>query len=113
MIAWRSILTMTVLTCMLASAGDALGWGASGHRMVSQVGMENLPPELPEGSRFEVSLVYEKTGLLQVIARHPETGRVASTSVERRVTTPFGGIKYRCGDGFLPRIIWSNNIAAS
>jgi hypothetical protein len=45
--AWRLTLPIAVLACMLAGAGEALGWGASGHRMVSQVGMENVPAELP------------------------------------------------------------------
>jgi molecular chaperone DnaK len=45
--------------------------------------INNLPPDLPEGSGFDVDLICEPSGLLQVVARHRDTGRIATARLKR------------------------------
>ncbi len=43
----------------------------------------DLPANLPEGSAFDVELTCETNGLLQVVARHRETGLMATARLKR------------------------------
>jgi molecular chaperone DnaK len=45
--------------------------------------VNNLPEGLPEGSAFDVELTYETSGLLQVVAKHRESGRIATSCLQR------------------------------
>ncbi len=45
--------------------------------------INNLPPDLPEGSGFDVELTCETSGLLQVVAKHRDTGRIATARLKR------------------------------
>ena len=38
----------------------------------------DLPPNLPQGSLFDVELSYDAQGLLQLIAKHRDSGRLAA-----------------------------------
>jgi molecular chaperone DnaK len=46
--------------------------------VVCKCTLGDLPPGLPEGSRFDVEVSYNTQGLIQVIAKHRESGRLAS-----------------------------------
>ena len=48
--------------------------------------INNLPPDLPEGSGFDVDLTCEPSGLLQVVAKHRDTGRIATARLMRDVS---------------------------
>jgi hypothetical protein len=44
------------LMAMLGAAGQALSWGASGHRIIGRLAVEALPPELPAFLRTEAAV---------------------------------------------------------
>ena len=45
--------------------------------------INSLPPDLPEGSAFDVDLTFEPSGLLQIVARQREGGRIATARLVR------------------------------
>ena len=47
--------------------------------------LRDLPPNLPEGSLFDVEVSYDTQGLLQVIAKHRKSGRLASISTVHQI----------------------------
>ncbi len=47
-IARPDALTLAAFACALGAAGSALGWGATGHRLIGTAAIQALPPELPE-----------------------------------------------------------------
>lgn len=57
-----------------------------GHRSTSngkvlcKCTLDHLPRQLPASSEFDVNLTYDADGLLHVIAKHRETGRLATVS---------------------------------
>jgi molecular chaperone DnaK len=55
---------------------------ASDADLLCECVIDDLPPELPEGSLVDVSLSYEENGLLLVVATHRATGLLASVSVK-------------------------------
>jgi molecular chaperone DnaK len=48
--------------------------------IVCKCNLYDLPPNLPEGSAFDVEVSYDTQGLLRVNAKHRESGRLASIS---------------------------------
>ena len=52
----------------------------NGHRSICTCVVDHLPPHLPANSLFDVSLSYDVDGLLQVMATHRDSGRVATAS---------------------------------
>jgi hypothetical protein len=60
------------LAVTLALAGHALAWGATGHRLIGQLAIEALPPEIPAFLRTPA--VAQAVGEL---AREPDRGRNA------------------------------------
>ncbi len=55
-------------------------WNGNGQEILCRCEIQHLPQNLPKGTVFEVDLMYDADGLLQVIACHKETGRSASIS---------------------------------
>jgi len=66
----RMILAAAVAAGALCAAGQALAWGATGHRMVGRAAMEALPPEIPPFLRTRAAA--EAIGEL---AREPDRSR--------------------------------------
>jgi len=58
--------------------GNSRSLGAG--RSVCTCIVDHLPPNLPANSLFDVSLTYDVDGLLQVMATHRDSGRVATAS---------------------------------
>lgn len=52
--------------------------------IVCKCTLHDLPPRLPIGSIFDVELSYDSQGLIQVIARHRDSGRLASLSTRHQ-----------------------------
>lgn len=76
----KPVLTAFVaaLTVSLLYCEDAQAWGASGHRMISRMAIENLPAELPAFLR--TSQAAERIGEL---GREPDRSRGAGNSHDR------------------------------
>ena len=55
---------------VLGAAGTALAWGSSGHRMIGQIAIEALPPDLPAFLREESSAV-----AVGELSREPDRSR--------------------------------------
>ena len=47
-IARPNALALAAFACALGGAGSALGWGATGHRLIGVAAVQALPPALPE-----------------------------------------------------------------
>lgn len=52
----------------------------SNAKVVCKCTIDNLPPNLPKDSVFDVDLTYDADGLLHVVAMHRDTGRLVSVS---------------------------------
>jgi hypothetical protein len=66
----QSTASLKIVEC----AGPAHGEDA----IVCVCRLRDLPPDLPLGSLFDVELCYDAQGLLQVIANHRDSGRLAT-----------------------------------
>jgi molecular chaperone DnaK len=53
-------------------------------KLICHCVLDALPENLPADSKFDVNLMYDADGLLQVIAEHRASGRLATVSIQRR-----------------------------
>ncbi len=56
----------------------------SGYTRVGQCVIDELPPDLPEGSEIAVTIQYNEQALIHVEARDVASGKVASADIDRR-----------------------------
>ena len=67
------------LAVTLALAGHALAWGATGHRLIGQLAIEALPPEIPAFLRTPAA-----AQVVGELAREPDRGRNAGKAKKDR-----------------------------
>lgn len=68
-----SAAAVLILSTAFASPDKALAWGASGHRMISEIAVQSLPPELPAFLRKA-----EAARQISEVAREPDRSKGAS-----------------------------------
>ena len=58
------------------------GQGPADAKVLCKCTIDDLPPGLPVDSLFDVTVSYDLDGLLHLIAKHRDTGRLATVSAQ-------------------------------
>ena len=69
------ILIVGFFLVTVMSYQEALAWGATGHRMISQLAIQNLPAEIPAFLRTE-----KATEFIGELGREPDRSRGAAAT---------------------------------
>jgi molecular chaperone DnaK len=73
--------------------------GREGHSLLCVCRIRDLPPDLPAGSILDVELTYDAQGLLQLNARHRDSGLLATITAQYEVGVRNGSGELAAGVG--------------
>lgn len=77
----KRFIVLAAAVSIATAPGSAFAWGGSGHRMIGQEAMRNLPPELPGFMRTSRALL-DVGELSREMDRHKGAGRLHDTDRE-------------------------------